>query len=86
VTLPTIQFMAIELTRLALGFVILLFHRPIADFILERDRQLVVLFRQRGVPLPQAPTTETGRDIYFVIGTFIILYEIARIWMMLPPR
>jgi hypothetical protein len=81
----TIQFMAIELTRLAFGLLVLLFHRQIADYILERERQLVTLFRQRGVPLPAAPTTEIGRDIYFIIGTFVVVYELVRIWLMMNP-
>jgi hypothetical protein len=75
--------MAIELTRLAFGLLILIFHRPIADYILEQERSLVVLFRQWGVPLPASPGTETVRNIYFVLGTFVVVYELARIWISL---
>ncbi|MFB3917879.1 MAG: hypothetical protein ACE14M_14190 [Terriglobales bacterium] len=75
--------MAIELSRLAFGLLLLLFHRQVADYILERERQLVILFRQRGVPLPAAPTTEVGRNIYFFIAAFIVLYQVARIWLIL---
>jgi hypothetical protein len=83
--LSTIQFMTVEFTRLACGLIILTFHRQIADWVMEQERALVVLFRQRGVPVPAAPTTETGRNIYFLVGTFVVLYEIIRIWLMLHP-
>jgi hypothetical protein len=79
------QWMAVELCRLAMGLLIAMFHRPIADFILEYERSLVVIFRQRGVALPAAPTRETIRRIYFLLGISIALLEIARIWLMLHP-
>src|SRR6516225_1449267 len=44
--------MAIEIARLALGLLIAAFHRPIADFILDRERSLVLTFRQRGMAVP----------------------------------
>ncbi len=75
--------MAIELTRMGVGLLILLFHRQIADYILEQERSLVVIFRQRGVPLPAAPSTETARNIYFWIGAFVVLFQILRIWLSL---
>ena len=80
---PIFVEMAIELARMGLGLLILLFHRQIADYILEQERSLVVLFRQRGVPLPAAPSTATGRNIYFCLGAFVVLYQIARIWLAL---
>jgi hypothetical protein len=76
------DFMAIELTRLGVGLLILLFHRQIADYILEQERVIVGLFRQRGLRLP-CPTTEGARTIYFCLGAFVALYEIARIWLQL---
>jgi hypothetical protein len=77
--------MAIQLTRLAFGLLLLLFHRHIADYILVQERALVVMFRQRGVPLPATPGTETIRNIYFLLGTFVVLYQLARIWLTLHP-
>lgn len=77
--------MIVELTRLMLGLLIACFHRPIADFVLVQERALVLAFRQRGVPLPAAPTTETARTVYFSLGIFLALYEICRIWMLLHP-
>jgi hypothetical protein len=75
--------MAVELTRMLIGVLILVFHRQIADYILEQERSLVVLFQQRGIRLPAVPTTETGRNIYFCLGTFVVLYQAVRIWMAL---
>lgn len=74
--------MLIEVAKLALGLMIAFFHRPVADWIIEQDRLLVVMARQRGVPLPAALTTETGRSLYFWIGIFIAVYELLRIWML----
>jgi hypothetical protein len=83
VSIPSIGLMSIELTRMGIGLLILLFHRQIADYILEQERWLVVMFRQRGVPLPAVPSPETGRNIYFGIGTFVVLYQMCRIWLTL---
>ncbi|MGI9102865.1 MAG: hypothetical protein ACR2IF_10530 [Terriglobales bacterium] len=81
----SISLMIVELTRLTLGLLIALFHRPIADFVLDQERALVIVFRQRGVPIPAAPTTETGRNIYFGLGIGLALFEIFRIWLLLHP-
>ncbi len=75
--------MPIELIRLGLGLLIALFHRPIADYMLRYERVLVVAFRQRGVPLPPPPTSETCRNVYFALGIFLAVFEIFRIWLML---
>lgn len=77
--------MLIHLTRLGLGLLIAFFHRSIADYMLHYERVLVVAFRQRGVPLPEPPTTETYRNVYFGVGVFLALFEICRIWLMLHP-
>jgi len=84
--MPTMRAeMIVEITRLALGLLIALFHRPLADFMLHHERQLVILFRQRGVPYPATPTTETTRNVYFGIGIALAMYEIVRMWMLLHP-
>ncbi len=75
--------MFLEFTKLALGLALMLFHRPIADYVMERERELVVLVRQRGIPLPAALSTETARNVYFGLGAFVALFEVARIWMLL---
>ncbi|HUI83897.1 MAG TPA: hypothetical protein VL240_06725 [Candidatus Binatia bacterium] len=74
--------MPLEIARLLLGLIIAALHRQIADFIMERERSLVVTFRQRGVPLPPALGTETARNLYFGIGIFIVLVELLRIYQM----
>ncbi len=81
----SISLMIVELTRLLLGLLIAFFHRPIADFVLAQERALVVTFRQRGVPVPPAPTTETARTIYFLLGIFLAVFEICRVWLLLHP-
>jgi len=45
--MTSMTFMAFELLRLFLGFLIAAFHQPIADFIMERERVLVIAFRER---------------------------------------
>jgi hypothetical protein len=81
----SILLMLVELTRLMLGLLIAFFHRPIADFVLVQERALVIAFRQRGVPIPAAPTTETAHTIYFLMGIVLAVYEICRIWILLNP-
>ncbi len=73
--------MLMEFTRLLVGLLIVCFHRPIADYVMEHERALVVLARQRGLPLPAAPTTESARSIYFGIGMFVVLFELAKIYL-----
>ena len=77
--------MWMEITRLALGLMIAFLHRPLADFMLRHERRLVIVLRQRGVPYPPTPTTETVRNAYFSIGIVLAMYELIRIWMMLHP-
>ncbi len=76
------MLIVLEFAKLALGLAIMLFHRPIADFVMERERALVVLVRERGLPFPAAPTTETARNIYFGLGAFVAVFELARIWLL----
>ncbi len=79
----SMQVMAMEVTRLLLGLMIALFHRPIADYVLEQERSLVILFRQRGVAFPATPSTETVRTVYFFMGIFVAVFEMVRIWITL---
>lgn len=72
----------IEVARLLLGLLIAAFHRPIADFMMERERATVILFRQRGFPLPQAPSTEQARTLYFFIGIAVASVELLRMYLM----
>jgi hypothetical protein len=74
--------MAIEIARLVLGLLVAAFHRPIADFISDREHRLVVAFRQRGMLLPAALTSDAARSLYFSIGIFIALVELLRIYQL----
>ena len=74
--------MAIELLRLALGLAILIFHRRIAAFVMARERALVVLFRQRGFPMPLI-TERSAENLYFALALLICLVQFVRIWVLL---
>ena len=74
--------MPLEIARLLLGLLIAACHRRIADFIIERERSLVLVFRQRGVPLPAALSTETARNLYFCVGIFIVVVELLRLYQI----
>ncbi len=72
-----------DVTRLAIGLAIAFFHRPIADFMLEQETSLVVLFRQRGVVLPSVPRRSTVHTLYFLTGIGIALFEVVHIWLLI---
>lgn len=72
----------IEVARLLLGLMIAYFHKPIADFMMERERATVILFRQRGFPLPPAPSTEQARTLYFLIGIAVASIELVRMYLL----
>lgn len=74
--------MGMEITRLVIGLAIAFFHRPIADFMLEQETSLVVLFRQRGLMVPPVPRRSTVHTLYFFTGIGIALFEVARIWLL----
>jgi predicted type IV restriction endonuclease len=73
----------IEVTRLALGLLIALFHKPLADFIVEQDSQLVAMFRRRGVSMPDTLRRDTARNLYFAMGIIVAMVELARIWTII---
>ena len=75
--------MGMEITRLVIGLAIAFFHRPIADFMLEQETSLVVLFRQRGLMVPSVPRRSTVHTLYFLTGISIALFEGARIWLLI---
>jgi len=77
--------MALEVTRLLFGLLLLAFHRQVADFVLEQDRLLIVMFRRRGLTLPSALSTETARNVYFGLGLLVVAIEALRIWTLLNP-
>jgi hypothetical protein len=73
--------MVVEVTRLLLGVLIALFHRPLATKIMEQERALDMFFRQRGVRFPAPPSDSTAQNLYFFIGIFICLFEAGKIWL-----
>jgi hypothetical protein len=75
--------MVVEITRLLLGVVIAIFHRPIAAKMMQQERVIDTYFRQRGVNLPNLPSDATAQTLYFCIGIFICLLEAGRIWVTL---
>jgi len=76
--------MIVEISRLLLGVMIAIFHRPLASMIMQHERALDGYFRSRGVELPAPPSDATAQNLYFVIGIFIALIEAARIWFSIP--
>lgn len=74
------RHMIVEITRLLLGVAIAVFHRPLANMIMQQERQLDGFFRSRGVQLPAPPSDATAQNLYFIIGIFICLIEAGRIW------
>ena len=74
--------MSLDIARLFLGLLLAALHRPIADFVLRREHSLVLASRQRGIPLPAAPTSETFRTIYFSIGIFIVVVQMLRLYQV----
>ena len=75
--------MVADFARLGLGLIIALFHRPIAQFIMEREHALDGFFRRHGVHFPEPPGEATMHNIYFCMGLFVSLVSIARIWLTL---
>ncbi len=75
----------LEITRLALGLLIALFHRPLADFITEQDAQLIALFRRRGVTIPDTLRRDTSRNLFFAMGIFVAMVELVRIYLLSHP-
>jgi hypothetical protein len=73
--------MVVEVTRLLLGVLIAIFHKPLASLIMEQERALDTFFRRRGVNFPAPPSDSTAQTLYFFIGIFICLLEAGKIWM-----
>ena len=49
---------------------------------MARERALVVLFRQRGFPVPLI-TERTAENLYFALALLICLVQFVRIWVLL---
>jgi hypothetical protein len=73
--------MIVEVTRLLLGVLIAVFHRPLAAKIMHYERTLDHAIRSRGWNLPAPPSDATAQNLYFGIGVFICLVEAGKIWV-----
>lgn len=73
--------MVVDITRLLLGLMILSFHRPIADFIMDREREIDGFFRSRGIRLPAPPSDAIAHNLYFGLGAFLCVVSMLRIWL-----
>jgi hypothetical protein len=73
----------VDLVRLLLGLLVMLFHRPLANFIMVRERALDRILRARGVRFPAPPSESMAHNIYFSLGAFICVISMARIWFSL---
>jgi len=76
--------MVVDVARLLFGLLIVAFHRPLADFILRQEAQLVALFQSRGVSMP-IPSQTTARNVYFGLGMVVSVLSLARLWTTLHP-
>lgn len=75
--------MAGDFARLVLGLMVAALHRPIANFIMDREQALLSFFHRHGVHFPDPPSEATLHNIYFGLGLFISLFSIVRIWSTL---
>ncbi len=76
--------MVADFARLTLGLIVVLFHRPLANFVMARERVLDHILRCRGIRFPEPPSESQAHNIYFGLGLFITLISMARIWLSLP--
>jgi hypothetical protein len=75
--------MAADLAKLLFGLLIVIFHRPIAEYVMRLEERLAGYFADRGWLLP-AVTSEQLQVIYFCIGTLLSAVSLGRLWMALP--
>ncbi len=73
----------VELMRLAVGLAIAMFHRPLADFITEQDHALVLMFRRRGVSVPETMSKEASHTFFFSVGIVVAMIEMVRLYTMI---
>ncbi len=74
--------MTVEIWRLALGVALMLFHRPLGEFIIEQEHVIVGRMRQRGLVLPNPIRPATAANVLFLVGVYISLFVLMRIWTL----
>ena len=50
---------------------------------MERERALDSFCRDRGIYLPAPLSDGSAQDLYFMIGVFVVLLQLARMWARL---
>ena len=75
--------MIADISRLIFGMLIVLFHKPISEWILARERELIMWFGHHGLHMPEMPSTDFAHNLYFCIGIFVAFFSMARIWSAL---
>jgi hypothetical protein len=76
--------LVMEVARLVFGLMLMMFHRQIADCVLQLDEVLTVLFRQRGLTFPAPPKQSIVHNVYFALGLFVCGLAMVRIYTLVP--
>jgi hypothetical protein len=74
--------MRLEVARLCLGLLIAGFHVPIADFIVERERRLLLTLHRYGIEIPTILSRTSARNLYFSFGMMVVLIQLLRLHQM----
>ena len=74
--------MRLEVARLCLGLLIAGFHVPIADFIVERERRLLLTLHRHGIEIPTLLSRTSARNLYFSFGIMVVLIQLLRLHQM----
>ena len=64
-----------------MGLLLAAFHRPVSDFVVEREHAFAGLARRGGLRLPAPLSLQTSRNLFFSMGILVALLQIARIWV-----
>jgi hypothetical protein len=72
--------MAIEISRLVMGLLVLCFHKQIADYILVRERELAELLQTRGNIRIPVPSQAAFQNLYFCLGMAVALLSMVNLW------
>jgi hypothetical protein len=52
---------------------------PIADFIMERERVLLLALRRYGIEIPMILSRTSAQNVYFSFGILIVLVQLLRL-------
>jgi hypothetical protein len=71
----------LNLLRLAVGLVLICFHKQVADYIFAQERWLVDVLAARGWKIPTFRSEQAAHDLYFCLGAFVCVVALLRIWL-----